>query len=276
MSAVFLSVRKHLFCSSIYLSAVVLADFVLLYFSSPVGLALLSFLLYTHLPTLVGSLPWFFTVRVLVSSRHPSRSSLLASSASPGSQQRLFIAFSPPLCPAGSAEAGLCSARRGSEPLAIGECQLVDFWDWVFGFRCINTFYFSPAIGFRSRSWQHRVWNSYIGMNYQVYPSVVTKHWLPIKIFSPRTWKTANRVSCTFKRENVVNIPFPFSRSSQHTTKTAQIMVFSILHHRSLIFVNATNEDAAVGRFRIPTAGVNATRKMARGKNWFTRNDPAC
>ncbi len=40
VSAVFfLSVRKHLFCSSDYLSAVVLADFVLLYFSSPVGLA---------------------------------------------------------------------------------------------------------------------------------------------------------------------------------------------------------------------------------------------
>ncbi len=37
----FLSVRKHLFCSSEYLSAVVLADFVLLLFSSPVGLALL-------------------------------------------------------------------------------------------------------------------------------------------------------------------------------------------------------------------------------------------
>ncbi len=36
-----LSVRKHLFCSSDYLSAVVLADFVLLLFSSPVGLVLL-------------------------------------------------------------------------------------------------------------------------------------------------------------------------------------------------------------------------------------------
>ncbi len=154
----FLSVRKHLFCSSDYLSAVVLADFVLLYFSSTVGLALLFlhpfFYTLTCLHrTLVGSLPWFFTVRVLVSSRHPSRSSLLASSASPGSQRRLFIAFSPPLCPDGSAEAGLCSARRGSELLAIGECQLVDFWDWVFGFRCIIFFYFSPAVGFRSHSW---------------------------------------------------------------------------------------------------------------------------
>ncbi len=134
VSAFFLSVRKHLFCSSDYLSAVVLADFVLLYFSSPVGLALLFlhpffYTLTCLYRTLVGSLPWFFTVRVLVSSRHPSRSSLLASSASPGSQRRLFIAFSPPLCPAGSAEAGLCSARRGSELLAIGECQLVDFWD---------------------------------------------------------------------------------------------------------------------------------------------------
>ncbi len=130
----FLSVRKHLFCSSDYLSAVVLADFVLLYFSSPVGLALLFlhpffYTLTCLYRTLVGSLPWFFTVRVLVSSRHPSRSSRLASSASPGSQRRLFIAFSPPLCPAGSAEAGLCSARCGSELLAIGECQLVDFWD---------------------------------------------------------------------------------------------------------------------------------------------------
>jgi len=112
----------------------VLADFVLLYFSSPVGLALLFlhpffYTLTCLYRTLVGSLPWFFTVRVLVSSRHPSRSSLLASSAFPGFQRRLFIAFSPPLCPAGSAEAGLCSARRGSELLAIGECQLVDFWD---------------------------------------------------------------------------------------------------------------------------------------------------
>ncbi len=128
----FLSVRKHLFCSSVYISAVVLADFVLLYFSSPVGLALLFlhpffYTLTCLYRTLVGSLPWFFTVRVLVSSRHPSRSSLLASSTFPGFQRRLFIAFSPPLCPAGSAEAGLCSARRGSELLAIGECQLVDF-----------------------------------------------------------------------------------------------------------------------------------------------------
>ncbi len=136
-----------------------LADLVLLYFSSPVGLALLFlhpffYTLTCLYRTLVGSLPWFFTVRVLVSSRHPSRSSLLASSASPGSQRRLFIAFSRPLCLAGSAEAGLCSARRGSELLAIGECQLVDFWDWVFGFRCINKCYFSPAVGFRSRSWQ--------------------------------------------------------------------------------------------------------------------------
>ncbi len=85
MSAVFfLSVRKHLFCSSDYLSAVVLADFVLLYFSSPVGLALLFlhpffYTLTCLYRTLVGSLPWFFTVRVLVSSRHPCRSSLLAS-----------------------------------------------------------------------------------------------------------------------------------------------------------------------------------------------------
>ncbi len=95
----FLSVRKHLFYSSDYLSAVVLADFVLLYFSSPVGLALqflhpFFYTLTCLYRTLVGSLPWCFTVRVLVSSRHPSRSSLLASSASPGSQRRLFIAFS--------------------------------------------------------------------------------------------------------------------------------------------------------------------------------------
>ncbi len=142
----FLLVREHLFCSSDYLSAVVLADFVLLYFSSPVGLALFLHPFFYTLTclyrTLVGSLPWFFIVRVLISSRHPSRSSLLTSSASPGSQRRLFIAFSPPLCPAGSTEAGLCSARRGSGLLANGECQLVDFWDWVFGFRCINTFLF--------------------------------------------------------------------------------------------------------------------------------------
>ncbi len=132
-----LSVCKHLFCSSDYLSAVVLADFVLLLFSSPVGLAIFSTIFASFLfdtltclyRTLVGSLPWYFTVRVLVSSRHPSRSSLLASSASPGSQRRLSIAFSLPLCPAGSAEAGLCSARRESGLLAIGECQLVDFWD---------------------------------------------------------------------------------------------------------------------------------------------------
>ncbi len=76
VSAVFLSVCKHLFCSSDYLSAVVLADFVLLYFSSPVGLALLFlhpffYTLTCLYRTLVGSLPWFFTVRVLVSSRHP-------------------------------------------------------------------------------------------------------------------------------------------------------------------------------------------------------------
>ncbi len=99
----FLSVRKHLFCSSEYLSAVVLAD-VLLYFSSPVGLALLFLhhLFYTLTclyRTLVGSLPWFFAVHVLVSSRHPSRSSRFVSYASPGSKRRLFIAFSPPLCP---------------------------------------------------------------------------------------------------------------------------------------------------------------------------------
>ncbi len=129
----FLLVREHLFCSSDYLSAVVLADFVLLYFSSPVGLALFLHPFFYTLTclyrTLVGSLPWFFIVRVLISSRHPSRSSLLTSSASPGSQRRLFIAFSPPLCPAGSTEAGLCSARRGSGLLANGECQLVDFWD---------------------------------------------------------------------------------------------------------------------------------------------------
>ncbi len=103
VSAVFLSVRKHLFCSSEYLSAVVLAD-VLLYFSSPVGLALLFLhhLFYTLTclyRTLVGSLPWFFAVHVLVSSRHPSRSSRFVSYASPGSKRRLFIAFSPPLCP---------------------------------------------------------------------------------------------------------------------------------------------------------------------------------
>ncbi len=125
-----------------------LADFVLLYFSSPVGLALLFlhplfFTLTCLYRTLVSSLPWFFTVRVLVSSRHRPCSSLLASSASPGSQRRLFIAFSPPLCPAGSAEAGLCSACRGSDLLAIGECQLVDFLGLSFlGFRCTNKFLF--------------------------------------------------------------------------------------------------------------------------------------
>ncbi len=58
----FLSVRKHLFCSSDYLSAVVLADFVLLLFSSPVGLALLFlhpffYTLTCLYRTLVGSLP---------------------------------------------------------------------------------------------------------------------------------------------------------------------------------------------------------------------------
>ncbi len=60
----FLLVREHLFCSSDYLSAVVLADFVLLYFSSPVGLALFLHPFFYTLTclyrTLVGSLSLVF------------------------------------------------------------------------------------------------------------------------------------------------------------------------------------------------------------------------
>ncbi len=59
----------------------------------------------------------------------PPVSSLLASSASPGFQWRLPIAFSLPLCPAGSAEISLCSARCRSELLSGGLCQMADFWD---------------------------------------------------------------------------------------------------------------------------------------------------
>ncbi len=59
----------------------------------------------------------------------PPVSSLLASSASPGSQWRLPIAFSLPLGPAGSAEVGLCSARCRSELLSGGLCHMADFWD---------------------------------------------------------------------------------------------------------------------------------------------------
>ncbi len=32
----------------------------------------------------------------------------------------------------------------------------------------------------------------------------------------------------------------------------------------------------AVGRFGVPAASVNATRKNSRGRNWFSNNDPAC
>ncbi len=40
-----------------------------------------------------------------------------------------------------------------------------------------------------------------------------------------------------------------------------------------LTFVNAANEDVAVGRFKVPA--INATRKMGRKLNWFSRNHPA-
>ncbi len=46
-------------------------------------------------------------------------------------------------------------------------------------------------------------------------------------------------------------------RNPRHTTKTAPISPFSI--HWMLMFVNAVNKDAAVGRFRAPAAGANET-----------------
>uniref|UniRef100_A0A8C2BDY2 ADAM metallopeptidase with thrombospondin type 1 motif, 12 n=1 Tax=Cyprinus carpio TaxID=7962 RepID=A0A8C2BDY2_CYPCA len=58
-----------------------------------------------------------------------------------------------------------------------------------------------------------------------------------------------------------VYIPSPLSRTPQHTTKTALIIAFSI--HQLLTFVNAAHKDVTVGRFRVPAADANVTRKMA-------------
>ncbi len=85
------------------------------YFSSLVGLAFLFLSSFLFLPacpsmTLVSSLPWLFA-RMPVSSRQPLPICLCSRlGASPGIQRRLSIAVSPPLFPAGSAEAGLTSA----------------------------------------------------------------------------------------------------------------------------------------------------------------------
>lgn len=46
-------------------------------------------------------------------------------------------------------------------------------------------------------------------------------------------------------------------------------MAFSI--HRFLMFVNVLNKDAAVRCFKVP-AGVNASRKTARARTWFSRD----
>lgn len=40
--------------------------------------------------------------------------------------------------------------------------------------------------------------------------------------------------------------------------------------HWLLMFVNAANKDIAFGRFKVPAAAANATRKTARGGNWFS------
>ncbi len=36
--------------------------------------------------------------------------------------------------------------------------------------------------------------------------------------------------------------------------------------HRLLTYVNAAHKDFAVGRFKVPAAGANASRKMAEGE----------
>ncbi len=115
LSPLYHALVSAVFCQSVSICSeaqiisllVVLADIVLFLFSSPVGLALLflhpSFFILT--PASLGlwsALCLGFSLFVC-SSLHgnPPASSLLASSASPGSQRRLSIAFSLPLCPAG-------------------------------------------------------------------------------------------------------------------------------------------------------------------------------
>ncbi len=116
-----------------------------------------------------------------------------------------------------------------------------------------------------------------------------------VKIFTPRTWKTAikaftcflqrfvlfsalvigNTTSC-HRRVSYLKIIILVSQNPRHTTKTApfsKITASSI--HRLLTFGNAANKDVAVGRFRVPAAGANATKKTARRENWFSRNHHA-
>ncbi len=64
-------------------------------------------------------------------------------------------------------------------------------------------------------------------------------------------------------RKLCVYIPSPLSRNPQHMASCIHLL---------LTFVNAVNKNVSVGRFRVPAAGANATRKTARWRNWFSRN----
>jgi len=123
------------------------------------------------------------------------------------------------------------------------------------------------------------------------HPTFLKSH---VNKFTSRTWKTAitaftcclqscvlfsasmmcNTESCHRRfhllaplllfqsRKSCVYIPSPLSQNPRHTTNTAPITASSI--HRILGFVNAVLKDAAVGRFRVPIPGANATRNMRR------------
>ncbi len=76
------------------------------------------------------------------------------------------------------------------------------------------------------------------------------------------------RFSCSF---NHVNCAFTFLLRYHETPDTQQISSHhGVLH--SLVVDVCKHKDFAVGRFTILAAGANATRKTARGGNWFSRS----
>ncbi len=121
-------------------------------------------------------------------------------------------------------------------------------------------------------------------------------------MFTPRTWKTAItaltccllhcvlfslvitlqfaiylvRFSCSFNHtfNQIVHL-HSISVITKPTTHNKNSSKHSILHSPVVDVCKCRKKkEVAVGRFRDPAAGANATRKMAQGRNWFSMNYP--